>query len=46
MAEERKQIKVRKSTYDRLTDLGRKNETYDEIISRLLESYESEGEGR
>jgi hypothetical protein len=30
-------IQVRKSTRDRLASMGRKNETYDEIINKLLD---------
>ena len=35
-----KQIKVQDETYDRLTNLGRKNETYDDIINRCIDSHE------
>jgi predicted CopG family antitoxin len=34
-----KQIRVREETYAELTDLGKKNETYDEIIWRLIQNY-------
>jgi hypothetical protein len=32
-----KQVKIRISTYDRLTARGRKSETYDDIINRLMD---------
>jgi len=32
-------IKVLKSTRERLADLGKKHDTYDEIINRLIDSY-------
>ena len=32
-----KLIKVKDDTYDRLSDRGKKNETYDEIIRKLLD---------
>ena len=34
-----KQIKLRDETYDELTAIGHKNETYDDIVRRLLDSY-------
>ena len=34
-----KQIKLRDETYDELTAIGHKNETYDDIVKRLLELY-------
>ena len=34
-----KQIKLRDDTYDELTAIGYKNETYDDIVRRLLDSY-------
>ena len=34
-----KQVKLRDDTYDELTALGRKNETYDDIVRRLLDVY-------
>lgn len=33
-----KQVKIRVATYDRLTERGRKNETYDAIINRALDA--------
>jgi hypothetical protein len=40
MAEETssKQVKIRISTYDRLTAKGKKNETYDSVINRMIDS--------
>ncbi|MCJ7635353.1 hypothetical protein MUP77_23555 [Candidatus Bathyarchaeota archaeon] len=32
-------IRILKSTRERLADLGKKKETYDEIINRLINSY-------
>jgi hypothetical protein len=32
-------IKILKSTRERLADLGKKQDTYDEIINRLIDSY-------
>ena len=32
-----KLIKVKDDTYDRLSDRGKKNETYDDIIRKLLD---------
>jgi predicted CopG family antitoxin len=37
-----KQIKIQDNTYDRLTNLGKKNETYDDIINRCIDSHERE----
>jgi predicted CopG family antitoxin len=34
-----KQIKVKDETYDELTSLGKKNETYDDIIQKCIEAY-------
>jgi hypothetical protein len=36
MKEQLTQIQVKKSTRQKLRDIGRKGETYDEIINRLL----------
>lgn len=36
-------IKVKKETYQELTDLGKKNQTYDQIIQELLKSYRETG---
>ena len=32
-------IKIESETHKRLEDLGKKSETYDEIISRLIDFY-------
>jgi hypothetical protein len=32
-------IQLRKSTRDRLASMGRKNDTYDDIINALLDKY-------
>ena len=34
-------IRIRKSTRKRLVDTGKKNETYDQIINRLLDGSET-----
>ncbi|MGA7898842.1 MAG: hypothetical protein WCA39_08280 [Nitrososphaeraceae archaeon] len=34
-----RQIKVKDETYDELTSLGKKNETYDDIIQKCIEAY-------
>ena len=34
-------IRIRKSTRKRLVDAGKKNETYDQIINRLLDGSET-----
>ena len=33
-----KQVKIRIATYDRLTERGKKNETYDDIINRAIDA--------
>ena len=33
-------VKVSRETHRRLTDLGKKNESYDTVIERLLDFYE------
>jgi hypothetical protein len=33
-------LKVRKATRDRLGKLGNKTETYDDLLNRLMDSYE------
>jgi hypothetical protein len=33
-------VKLSKKTRDRLAELGRKQETYEDIIERLIESYQ------
>ena len=32
-------VKILKSTRERLADLGKKQDTYDEIINRLIDAY-------
>jgi predicted CopG family antitoxin len=34
-----KQIKVKAETYEELTNLGKKNETYDDIIQKCIQAY-------
>lgn len=34
-----KQVRLSDKTYDELTELGKKRETYDEIIWKLIQSY-------
>ena len=34
-----RQIKVKDETYDELTSLGKKNETYDDIIQKCIQAY-------
>jgi hypothetical protein len=36
----RTSIEIRQSTKDRLKDLGKKEDTYDDIVQRLLQDYE------
>jgi hypothetical protein len=36
-----KLIKVKDDTYERLSERGKKNDTYDDIIRKLLDSVES-----
>jgi hypothetical protein len=36
-------IQVKETTRDKLKDLGRKGETYDQIIEKLLQIYEKKG---
>ena len=33
-------IRINNTTRDRLVELGKKNESYDTIINRLIDSYE------
>jgi hypothetical protein len=40
MSELARQIKVSDKTYDWLTNQGKKSETYDDIIWRLIEHYQ------
>lgn len=35
-------IQVKKSTHQRLSDLGRKGDTFDDIIVKLLDAYSDE----
>ncbi|MGH9984429.1 MAG: DUF7557 family protein [Nitrososphaeraceae archaeon] len=39
MSELAKQVKLSDETYRELTELGKKNETYDGIVKRLIDSY-------
>lgn len=39
-------IQVRKATRDRLLEIGRKKETYDELINRLIDFYVSQVRGK
>jgi len=39
-------VKVTKRTRDRLAELGNKKETYDDVISKLIEFYEKSGKRR
>lgn len=39
-------IQIRKSTRDKLIELGRKKETYDDLINRLVSYYVKNCEGR
>jgi predicted CopG family antitoxin len=34
-----RQIKVKDETYEELTSLGKKNETYDDIIQKCIQAY-------
>jgi hypothetical protein len=36
-------IQVKETTREKLKDLGRKGETYDQIIEKLLQIYEKKG---
>ena len=38
-------LKVRKETRARLAELGAKNETYDQIIKRLIDFYRQKASG-
>lgn len=40
MTNEKTNIQVKRSTRDRLAELGSKKDTYDDIINRLIEHYE------
>lgn len=37
-------IQIKKSTHQRLTDLGSKGDTFDDIIVRLLDAYSEKSE--
>lgn len=39
-------IQLRKATRDRLLEVGRKKETYDELINRLIDFYVAQARGR
>ena len=39
-------VKVTKRTREKLAELGKKNETYEDIIERLIEFYEKKSIGR
>ncbi len=39
-------IKVRDETYDRLLKHGKMKETFDNVITRILDAYESKGAKR
>ncbi len=39
-------VKVTKKTRERLAELGKKSETYEQIIERLIEFYEKKSVGR
>ena len=39
----RTSIEIRQSTKDRLKDLGKKEDTYDDIVQLLLQAYEKKG---
>ena len=38
--QEFKQLRILKSTHDRLTNFGKKSETYDDIINRAIDAAE------
>jgi hypothetical protein len=39
-------LKVRKATRDRLAKFGNKSETFDQVINRLMDSYEKNSKQR
>jgi hypothetical protein len=39
MLVDRKTINISGKTYDDLTDIGRKDETYDDIVARIVKYY-------
>jgi len=39
-------VKVTKRTRDRLAELGNKKETYEDVISKLIDFYEKNASGR
>jgi len=39
-------VKVMKRTRDRLAELGNKKETYEDVISKLIEFYEKNASGK
>jgi len=44
MNERRINIQLKKSTHQRLTELGSKSDTFDDIIVRLLDAYSESSE--
>jgi hypothetical protein len=34
-------IKVKKATRDRLSDFGKKSETYDDVLNKLMDAYKN-----
>lgn len=44
MDERRINVQLKKSTHQRLSDIGSKSETYDDIIVRLLDAYSESSE--
>ena len=42
---ERVTVKIERSTRERLKEFGRKGETYDTILNRLMDHEEERGEG-
>ena len=40
MSEETKTIEIRKTTWDRLTDLKKSGESYDKVLNKLLDHYD------
>lgn len=39
-------IKVKKTTRDRLADFGKKSETYDDVLNRLMDAYKDRRRSR
>ena len=40
-----KMLRISEDTHEKLTDLGKKNESYDEIIIRLIDFYNENYQG-